>query len=146
MGECARVVVAMARIGVQFEKPPSAVQAVLDRFVFGLIRKKAQAKRPLGAGDDRQDERRLAPRVELGAAEEVVATVLPPQRSVFAPKVPTAAVASYKLLDLSTTGCAFGCPDPPPFKPGEKVRLRLKSKEIDVEIGGKIVHVHTLVD
>lgn len=128
----------MLRVGVQFEKPATAVQASLDRFVFGLLRRKAEARRLTEAQPG--TERRIAPRVEVGDADGLVIALLPmTPRGVLAPAKPEAA-PSCTLTDLSTTGCAFLCADLT-VKTGARLRLRLKGREIDVELGAKVVHV-----
>ncbi len=137
----------MFRVGVQFDKPATSAQASLDRFVFGLIRKKAEAKRPLAdAPLPPGAERRVAPRVEIGEAEGLEVVLLPAtprgalsaQKAVAAPTYPT-----YRVADLSTTGCAF-VSDDATLKPGGRLRLRLKGRDIDLELGAKIVHASSI--
>jgi hypothetical protein len=129
------------RVGVQFDKPATAVQASLDRFVFGLIRRKAEAKRPIAdASQPPGAERRVAPRVEIGEAEGLEVALLPtaPRGALSVQKVSVA--PTCRVADLSTTGCAF-LSDDGTLKPGGRLRLRLKGRDVDVELGAKIVHV-----
>lgn len=131
------------RVGVRFERPPAAKQAVLDRYVFGLMKKRARAKRPLGQSPTGA-ERRLAPRVEIGPAEMLALTLLPTrplgalsrlQGKADPPGTPV------QMLDLSTTGCSFLCADSAAVKRGGQVRLQLKSDEMDLELLGKVIHL-----
>jgi hypothetical protein len=130
----------MARLGVQFQKPPPAVQASLDRVVFALIRRKTEAKRPLQSGAPAPGaERRLAPRVEISEGDRLGVVLLPHRPLGALSGAKPAPAPSLTLLDISTTGCAFRCPDPCTYKPGQMIKLRLKGADLDVELVAKIV-------
>jgi hypothetical protein len=143
----------MARLGVQFQKPPPAIQASLDRVVFALMRRKSEAKRPLQSEEGRREapkggapapgaERRLAPRVEVSEGDRLSVALRPdrPLGALSAAKPPPG--PSLTLLDISTTGCALSCPDPCTLKTGQLIKLRLKGADLDVELTGKIVFQH----
>ena len=128
----------MVRLGVQFQKPPPAVQASLDRVVFALIRRKTEAKRPLQ--ETSGSERRLAPRVELGEGDRLGVALLPDRPRGALSTAKSAPAPSLSLLDISTTGCALGCADPSPFQPGQLLRLRIQGAELDIEVVAKVLY------
>jgi c-di-GMP-binding flagellar brake protein YcgR len=128
------------RVGVRFEKVPSAARAQLDRYVFAQIQKRARARRPLD--ETPGAERRLAPRVDIPESEQLVVLLLP--------SVPIGALAarqaqppppSFRIHDISTTGLCFVASDPAVAQPKQLIRLRLKGKDLDVELQAKVIYV-----
>jgi c-di-GMP-binding flagellar brake protein YcgR len=128
----------LVRAGVRFERVPTADQAQLDRYVFGLMQRKARA-RPTAPGS----ERRLAPRVDIEPAEGLTVTLMPSRplgalarRSDDAAAAPA---ARWQVRDLSTTGCAFMCPEG--ITAGQTVRVRLQTRDMALELSAKVIHV-----
>lgn len=119
------------RVGVRFEKVSSAVQTELDRLVFALINRKARARGP-------QDERRLAPRVEV-VSERFAVELLPDLLRGALSGGRSAATQRFKMFDLSTTGCSFFC-EPGQLQPRQLLRLRLVGQGLDVELQARVIH------
>ncbi len=129
----------MPRLGIQFEKPPAGVQAVLDRYVYALIRRKAAARRPLR--DNPGAERRLAPRAEISEGDRLAAFWSAERpRGVLAQARPSSQGAPIKILDISTTGCALACDEGCPIQAGQRIRLQLKAEALDIEVTGKVLY------
>jgi c-di-GMP-binding flagellar brake protein YcgR len=124
------------RVGVRFEKVSSAARAGLDRFVFALMKRKANARAP-------QHERRLAPRVEI-VNEKLYAELLPDQlRGALLGTNKSKDNPRFRMYDISTTGCSFLCVESGRFKPRQMIRLRLVGEGLDVEVQAKVIHART---
>lgn len=129
------------RVGVRFERPPTAKQTVLDRYVFALMKKRANAKRPLGQSPTGA-ERRMAPRVEINPGDQLEVVLLParPLGALSRLKAAEEKGTPLEIFDLSTTGCCLLCPDPAPVKRGDVVRLQLNGEDLDLELQAKVIH------
>lgn len=131
-----------SRIGVRFERVPPATQALIDRFIYPLMQRKARARPPVQSPTGA--ERRLTPRVELEPGEGVRLTLLPPR--------PLGALARARaeaepatvcvVRDLSTTGCSFIC-TAGRVAQGQSLSVRLEGRDLSVELQVKVINVLT---
>ena len=121
------------RVGVRFDRVPSAIQAQVDRYVFSRMQRRARAR-------SRGDERRVAPRLEIGVAERLTASWAQPG-PMGALSKPAAAARPCQLVDLSTTGCCLACDAGDPLKTGDRFLLRLESDELKVELPARVIWV-----
>lgn len=131
----------LSRVGVRFERVAPATQAMLDRFVYPLMQRKARARPNLiGA------ERRVAARVELEPAEGVRLTLLPPRQLGAIAKAQGATDdpgTTCVVRDLSTTGCAFLCPKGK-LTVGLLVAARLEGRGVSIDLQVKVTNVSEL--
>jgi hypothetical protein len=129
-------------VGVRFERPPTAKQAVLDRYVFALMKRRAAAKRPLGQTPP-GSERRMAPRVEIGPNDKLEVVLLParPLGALSRLKAAEEKGTPLDLFDISTTGCCLVCPDPAPMNRGDLIRLQLTGEDLDLELQAKVMNI-----
>ena len=124
------------RVGVRFEKVSSSARAALDRFVFALMKRKARAR-------TEQDERRMAPRVEI-VNEKLYVEVIPDRLiGALAGRGKREENPRYRMFDISTTGCAFICQRKGRFKRPQMLRVRLVGEGLDLELQAKVVHAGT---
>jgi hypothetical protein len=132
----------ISRVGIRFDRVPPATQAVLDRYVYPLMQRKARARRPLQSPTGA--DRRLAPRVELDPSEGFRITMLPPRplgafaKAAAVPGAPE--VASCVVCDLSTTGCAFLCPSGK-LELGQLVTVKLEGRDLSIEVQARVMNL-----
>ncbi len=126
------------RVGIKFLRPPSAMQASLDRYVFALMRRKARASAALGGEGS---ERRLSPRVELETSDQLLLTLLPSMPKGVLGKVDQVDEPglTFQVSDISTTGGCFICHDVA-LSNGEQIRIRLEAEELSIELQAKVVY------
>lgn len=130
------------RVGVRFVEVSPADQANLDGHVFALMGKKNRARRPVNtpSSGSSKRERRIAPRVDMGPADDIELTLLPTRpRGALAEK---STELSCDLHDISTTGCSFLCPDPTGIQLKALIRIRLKGDDLDLELKARVIHIN----
>lgn len=126
------------RVGIKFIRPPSAMQASLDRYVFALMRRKARASAERG---EKGSERRLAPRVELDSSDGLLLTLLPlaPEGVLGRASREEEKGATFVVCDVSTTGGCFLSQEMA-FDSGAQIRIQLEAEELNIELLAKVVY------
>jgi hypothetical protein len=112
------------------------------------MKRKARAKQADQTEEKMYSERRMATRIEVGAAERISARILPTMAlGVVARAQPAPGEGQlFEVFDISTTGCSLLCDDQQLFQPRKKIRFHLQGEELDMELTATVIYSKELGD
>lgn len=146
----------MLRIGVQFEKLVSTEQSAWDRFVFQQMRRVAHQWRHLrgelyqpsfAQGAERRDARRvplenkqLRIEIEILPPETILSLEEQAKQVAHALNAPLKKPQSIKICDISSTGCAFLCPEEGAPKLKSLIRIHFIGEGFSLKLTGRVIY------